>query len=98
MGLALDDSGHGVGVDFSSWEPCGGGVVVGFLLLDSVWSSWAWSLSRWILFGVRGFCLAVALVFMIRAGRGMHPPAFKRVAKKLFPLWGNAAALNPPHF
>ena len=31
------------------------------LLLDSVWSPWAWSLSRWILFGVRGFCLAVAL-------------------------------------
>ena len=42
MGLALDDSGHGVGVDFSSWEPCGGGVVVGFLSLDSVWSSWPW--------------------------------------------------------
>ena len=31
------------------------------LSLDSVWSPWPWSLSRWILFGVRGFCLAVAL-------------------------------------
>ena len=37
VGLALDDSGHGVGVDFSSWEPCGCAVAVGFLLLDSVW-------------------------------------------------------------
>ena len=67
VGLALDDSGRGVGVDFSSWEPCGGGVVVGFLSLDSLWSSWAWSLSRWILFGVRGRGFRLALLSMIQA-------------------------------
>ena len=50
LAFALDDSGRGpcsrFGVDFSSWEPCGGAVVVGLLLLDSLWSSW-------ILFGGR---------------------------------------------
>ena len=66
VGLALDDSGHGVGVDFSSWEPCGGGVAVVALSLDSVWSPWAW-LPRWILFGVRGRGFRLALLSMIQA-------------------------------
>ena len=39
------------------------------LSLDSLWSPWPWSLSRWILFGVRGrgrslagFCLEFVAV------------------------------------
>ena len=56
-------------------------------------SSLALSLvSSWILFG------GVALVFMIRAGRGMHPPAFKRVAKKPFFIWGEVRPSFPPDF
>ena len=67
VGGSPDDSGRGfVGRCCGSLAGfCLESVAVVALSLDSLWSSW-------ILFG------GVALVFMIRAGRGMHPPGVQK--------------------